>query len=59
VTCINRPRRAAVDRFHADGLKAGGRENGKPGLRTDYSPDYYAAFLLDPEGNNVEGVFIR
>lgn len=51
--------RAAVDRFHADGLKAGGRENGKPGLRADYSPTYYAAFLLDPDGNNVEAVCLR
>jgi catechol 2,3-dioxygenase-like lactoylglutathione lyase family enzyme len=52
------PDRGTVDRFHADGLGAGGRDNGKPGLRTDYSPTYYAAFLLDPEGNNVEAVFI-
>jgi catechol 2,3-dioxygenase-like lactoylglutathione lyase family enzyme len=48
--------RAAVDRFHADGLKAGGRDNGRPGLRTDYAPTYYAAFLIDPDGNNVEAV---
>lgn len=51
--------RAAVDRFHAAGLKAGGRDNGKPGVRTDYSPTYYAAFLVDPDGNNVEAVFLR
>jgi catechol 2,3-dioxygenase-like lactoylglutathione lyase family enzyme len=50
------PSRAAVDRFHAEGLKAGGRDNGPPGLRTDYSPNYYAAFLIDPDGNNVEAV---
>ena len=50
--------RSAVDRFHADGLKAGGRDNGGPGLRTDYSPTYYAAFLLDPDGNNVEAVWM-
>jgi catechol 2,3-dioxygenase-like lactoylglutathione lyase family enzyme len=50
---------AAVDRFHTDGLKAGGRENGKPGLRSDYSPTYYAAFLLDPDGNNIEAVCTR
>jgi hypothetical protein len=37
-------------------LKAGGRDNGPPGLRTDYSPNYYAAFLIDPDGNNVEAV---
>ena len=46
----------AVDRFHAAGIKAGGRDNGKPGLRPDYSPTYYAAFLIDPDGNNVEAV---
>jgi len=51
--------RAAVDRFHAAGLKAGGRDNGKPGLRADYGPTYYAAFLIDPDGNNVEAVCTR
>ncbi|HXZ53701.1 MAG TPA: VOC family protein [Burkholderiales bacterium] len=51
--------REAVDRFHAAGLKAGARDNGAPGLRTDYAPDYYAAFLLDREGNNVEAVCMR
>ncbi|HVT34193.1 MAG TPA: VOC family protein [Nevskiaceae bacterium] len=50
------PDRAAVDRFHREGLKAGGRDNGKPGPRADYSPTYYAAFLIDPDGNNVEAV---
>jgi catechol 2,3-dioxygenase-like lactoylglutathione lyase family enzyme len=47
--------RAAVDRFHAAGLAAGGRDNGAPGERR-YHPGYYAAFLLDPDGNNVEAV---
>jgi catechol 2,3-dioxygenase-like lactoylglutathione lyase family enzyme len=51
--------RAAVDRFHAEGLKAGGRDHGAPGLRADYSPTYYAAFLLDPDGNNVESVCLE
>jgi catechol 2,3-dioxygenase-like lactoylglutathione lyase family enzyme len=51
--------RAAVDSFHAAGLKAGGRDNGRPGLRTDYSPTYYGAFLIDPDGNNVEAVCLR
>jgi catechol 2,3-dioxygenase-like lactoylglutathione lyase family enzyme len=51
--------RAAVDRFHAAGLAAGGRDNGGPGLRADYGPTYYAAFLLDPDGNNVEAVCMR
>ncbi|HSI42202.1 MAG TPA: VOC family protein [Xanthobacteraceae bacterium] len=45
-----------VQRFHAAALAAGGRDNGGPGLR-DYHPGYYAAFVLDPEGNNIEAVF--
>lgn len=53
------PDRAAVDRFHARGLEAGGGNHGAPGLRADYSPSYYAAFLLDPDGNNVEAVCTR
>jgi catechol 2,3-dioxygenase-like lactoylglutathione lyase family enzyme len=48
--------RAAVEGFYARGLRAGGRDNGKPGLRTDYSPTYYAAFLQAPDGHNVEAV---
>jgi len=48
--------RSAVNRFHTAGVKAGGRDNGPPGVRTDYSPTYYAAFLLDPDGNNIEAV---
>lgn len=48
--------RKAVDRSYAAAIKAGGRDNGGPGLRADYSPTYYAAFLLDPDGNNVEAV---
>jgi catechol 2,3-dioxygenase-like lactoylglutathione lyase family enzyme len=48
--------RGAVERFYKEGVKAGGRDNGAPGLRKDYSPTYYAAFLLDPDGNNVEAV---
>jgi catechol 2,3-dioxygenase-like lactoylglutathione lyase family enzyme len=51
--------RAAVDRFHAEGLAAGGRDHGRPGVRGDYGPSYYAAFLLDPDGNNVEAVCLR
>ncbi|MBL8708443.1 MAG: VOC family protein [Rhodospirillaceae bacterium] len=50
------PDRKAVDKFHAAGLKAGGKDNGGAGLRVDYSPTYYAAFLIDPDGNNVEAV---
>lgn len=48
--------RRAVDRFHAAAVEAGGRDHGRPGLRADYSPTYYAAFVLDPDGNNVEAV---
>ena len=51
--------RAAVEAFHRAGLAAGGRDNGPPGVRADYAPDYYAAFLLDPDGNNVEAVCQR
>jgi len=54
--CFKASNRAAVDAFHAAGLKAGGKDNGKPGLRTDYGPNYYGAFLIDPDGNNVEAV---
>jgi catechol 2,3-dioxygenase-like lactoylglutathione lyase family enzyme len=48
--------RAAVDAFHAAALAAGGRDNGAPGLRPQYHPDYYGAFVLDPDGYNVEAV---
>ena len=51
--------RAAVDRFYEAGVKAGGKDNGEPGVRKDYSPRYYAAFLLDPDGNNVEAVCMK
>jgi catechol 2,3-dioxygenase-like lactoylglutathione lyase family enzyme len=48
--------RRAVDAFHSAGLANGGKDNGKPGERP-YHPGYYAAFLLDPDGNNIEAVF--
>ena len=51
--------RAAVDAFHKAGLAAGAKDNGKPGLRTDYGPTYYAAFLVDLDGNNIEAVCMR
>lgn len=57
--CFRAKTRAAVDAFHAAALKAGGKDNGKPGLRTDYGPDYYGAFVIDPDGNNVEAVCLR
>lgn len=50
------PDRTTVDAFHSAGLAAGGRDHGAPGLRPIYHPDYYGAFLLDPDENNVEAV---
>jgi catechol 2,3-dioxygenase-like lactoylglutathione lyase family enzyme len=50
------PDHAAIKKFHGDGLKAGGRDNGGAGARAEYSPSYFAAFLIDPDGNNVEAV---
>jgi catechol 2,3-dioxygenase-like lactoylglutathione lyase family enzyme len=46
--------RKAVDAFHEAAIAAGGRDNGKPGPRPEYHPGYYGAFVLDPDGNNVE-----
>jgi catechol 2,3-dioxygenase-like lactoylglutathione lyase family enzyme len=48
--------RATVDAFHAAALAAGGRDNGPPGLRPHYHPHYYGAFVLDPDGHNIEAV---
>jgi len=48
--------RAEVDAFHAAALAAGGRDNGAPGLRAQYGPNYYGAFVLDPDGHNIESV---
>jgi catechol 2,3-dioxygenase-like lactoylglutathione lyase family enzyme len=48
--------RAQVDAFHRAALAAGGRENGPPGLRPHYHPNYYGAFVLDPDGHNIEAV---
>jgi catechol 2,3-dioxygenase-like lactoylglutathione lyase family enzyme len=48
--------RATVDAFHAAALAAGGTDNGEPGVREIYHPHYYGAFVLDPDGNNVEAV---
>jgi catechol 2,3-dioxygenase-like lactoylglutathione lyase family enzyme len=52
--CFTAPSRAAVDGFHKAALMAGGRDNGKPGLRPDYGPNYYAAFAVDPDGYRIE-----
>jgi catechol 2,3-dioxygenase-like lactoylglutathione lyase family enzyme len=48
--------REVVKRFHAAATGAGGKDNGAAGLRADYGPTYYAAFVLDPDGNNIETV---
>ena len=49
--------RKAVDEFHAAALAAGAKCNGPPGLRSMYHPNYYAAFVIDPAGNNAEAVY--
>ena len=51
--------RATVDRFWKAALAAGGRDNGAPGLREHYHPNYYGAFVFDPDGNNIEAVCHR
>jgi catechol 2,3-dioxygenase-like lactoylglutathione lyase family enzyme len=55
--CFAAATEAGVDAFHAAALQAGGRDNGKPGLRTQYAPDYYAAFVVDPDGYRIEAYF--
>jgi catechol 2,3-dioxygenase-like lactoylglutathione lyase family enzyme len=50
------PDRATVDTFHGAALEAGGTDNGGPGVREIYHPTYYGAFVLDPDGNNIEAV---
>lgn len=50
------PNRAAVDAFHAAAIAAGGKDNGPPGLRPHYHATYYAAFVYDPDGHNIEAV---
>lgn len=49
-------RREQVDAFHAAGLAAGGRDNGAPAVRPEYAKGYYSAFILDPDGHNIEAV---
>ncbi|MBU8897209.1 VOC family protein [Corallococcus sp. M34] len=49
--------RAAVEAFHRAGLQAGGKDNGAAGPRPHYHPDYFGAFVIDPDGNNVEAVY--
>ena len=50
------PSRAAVDAFHKAAIAAGGRDNGAPGLRPNYHANYYGAYVLDPDGHNIEAV---
>jgi len=52
--CLTAPTRKSVDSFHAAALKMGGRDNGPPGIRADYDPGYYAAFVVDPDGYRIE-----
>ena len=52
--CFRAPSRAAVDAFHAAAIEAGGRDNGAPGVRANYADDYYAAFVVDPDGYRIE-----
>jgi catechol 2,3-dioxygenase-like lactoylglutathione lyase family enzyme len=54
--CFSAPSREAVDAFHAAALAHGGADNGAPGLRPHYSPDYYAAFVIDPDGWRIEAM---
>jgi catechol 2,3-dioxygenase-like lactoylglutathione lyase family enzyme len=50
------PDRKTVDAFYAAAIAAGGKDNGKPGLRENYHPNYYGAFVIDPDGHNIEAV---
>ncbi|MCC7273908.1 MAG: VOC family protein [Alphaproteobacteria bacterium] len=52
--CFVAADRKSVDAFHKAALKAGGTDNGKPGIRADYDPNYYAAFAIDPDGYRIE-----
>src|SRR5437762_5795907 len=54
--CFAADDRSIVDAFYKAAMAAGGRDNGAPGLRTQYHPTYYGAFVFDPDGNNVEAV---
>ncbi len=53
---ISAPSRKAVDQFHERALKSGATDNGPPGLREEYGPEYYAAFIIDPDGHRIEAV---
>jgi catechol 2,3-dioxygenase-like lactoylglutathione lyase family enzyme len=55
--CFDAPDAASVKKFHSMGVSHGGRDNGAPSLRADYGPDYYAAFLIDPDGYRLEAYY--
>jgi catechol 2,3-dioxygenase-like lactoylglutathione lyase family enzyme len=55
--CFAAPSAEAVDAFHAAALQAGGQDNGAPGPRPIYGPDYYAAFIFDPDGYRIEAYY--
>ena len=55
--CFAAPDNAAVDAFHTAALRAGGHDNGAPGLRPVYGHDYYAAFIIDPDGYRIEAYY--
>jgi catechol 2,3-dioxygenase-like lactoylglutathione lyase family enzyme len=57
--CFAAPSPAEVDAFHEAAVAAGGRDNGKPGIRAEYAPDYYAAFVVDPDGYRIEAYCAR
>ena len=54
--CFRAPNRVSVRTFHGAALSAGGHDNGGPGVRPQYHPDYYAAFVVDPDGHRIEAV---
>jgi catechol 2,3-dioxygenase-like lactoylglutathione lyase family enzyme len=56
--CFAAPDCGSVARFHAAALAAGGRDNGKPGIRADYGPNYYAAYVVDPDGYRLEALHL-
>jgi catechol 2,3-dioxygenase-like lactoylglutathione lyase family enzyme len=55
--CFKGPTAEAVDAFHAAALRSGGHDNGTPGLRPEYGSDYYAAFIIDPDGYRIEAYY--
>jgi catechol 2,3-dioxygenase-like lactoylglutathione lyase family enzyme len=57
--CFSAPSRKSVDAFHAAALRSGGRDNGPPGVRADYADNYYAAYVIDPDGYRLEAYCSR